>query len=201
MTKKNAAAGAAGNADKVEAAQETFKLTRPISSDGDGDPIDTLTMVEPELRHVAAAERKYPRNASAQSAHLIAALASISEDQARQLLFQDVQVIERWLLSIERKACFADDPPAPGEFVRTFALSVPVPTDKLPLAEVTLKAPDLGASIAVEDVKGKSEADRVAALIAYLAGVTIPIVMRMKRRDIKRLEGWLSPLAAPEASE
>lgn len=175
----------------------TFTLTRPLK-DAEGNEVRELTLVEPELRHAVQAERAHPTSPSKQTIHLIAALGGVTEGVIERLVVKDAREIQRWLARLDTAAALRDHFEE-GALEQTFELSVPIPTDKAPITRVTVRAPDLGASVAVERFKLDGEVK--AALIAYLADLTIPVVMRMKRRDVARIEGWLGPFVDDVNSE
>lgn len=170
--------------------QHTFVLSRPLKSQA-GAIIRQITVTEPEQHHVVAAERAHPSSETEQSVHMLAALTGLHRDQVLGMSIPDAQRIQRWMERIMADAGHGDPPARFDEDYRTFVLCAPVETDRVPLTEVTVRPPDLASSIVAE--KFKSESERLAAMIAELTGLTIPLVLRMKRRDIARIERWLTP--------
>jgi hypothetical protein len=180
MAKKHDAA-----AQSPAALTYTLQLAKPIT---DGDRrLDALTVVEPEVRHFVHASRK----ASPQETTiaLIAQIAGISEDAAGRLKTRDARAVQKWIEGLRKfEPIEADVDEDDG---RTFTLLSPL--DGPPRVErLTLREPDLASGVAVE--KFKTEAEQSAALIASLSGQTIPQIMRLKLRDMARVEAWLYPL-------
>lgn len=83
---------------------------------------------------------------------------------------------------------------------RTFRLVVPVPLDEGEIGEITLDEPDL--ETAVVSGQFKTEGEQLAAMIAHLAGLTIPIAMRLTLRDVREMESYIGAFTnAPVESE
>ena len=184
-TVKTPPSGARGDSG----AREHFKLARPIVEDG----VETTEIVlgEPRFSDMAAATRKHPDSPTQQTVHLVALLAGVSEVGVRKMLVSDIQSIKAWFDRLDAEALDEFEAPVPGEYQRTFELIVPVQTDKGPVSNLTLNAPDLDSVVAAEKFKNAHE--QTAAIIATCAGVTLPVVMGLCRRDVIRLEAWVTP--------
>jgi hypothetical protein len=91
---------------------------------------------------------------------------------------------------VARRAALASPFVPPLDPTRTFDLYGPVETNDGKVARVTLREPDLESAVAVERMN-ETSAQATAAMIASLSGLTIPVVMRMKQRDVVRMERWL----------
>jgi hypothetical protein len=195
MAKKPTPA-AAGNAAAGDGAlRKTFKLAVPVRDDA-GHVWSEITVVEPELLHRVHVQRQKTATRAEQTARLIAALSGVPEPVVRRMKTRDAHTISHWIDDVVESGARADAlaEMASGEerrheTSRSFQLLAPVLTADRPVTEVTVVEPDLEAGIAVE--KMDLEAEKTAALIAICAGVTIPVVMRMKLRDIVRIERWM----------
>lgn len=178
-----------------EAATKTFKLRKPLK----GGELTELTLDEPTFGHVCRAVREHPNSAAEQTIHMIAALGGESAEVIKGMFIRDARDIEMWFNSLDIAAVLGDkDRYSADDYEATFVLSVPVPTDKKPITEITVRAPDLGASVMAE--KFKTNEERTAALIADLSGQTLQVISRIKRRDIARMEAWLGPIVAESDS-
>lgn len=167
--------------------KRTFTLSRPIF-DEKGTTWTELTLVEPELQHQVKAQRGKTSTHTEQVAGFFAALSGVPEAAIRKLKTRDAHRMKAWVDTLS-----ADGPedaePSLHESERRFELVCPIITDNMPLTALTVREPDLECAIAVERMA--TQAERTAALIASLSGVTIPIIMRMKMRDVVRIESWL----------
>lgn len=172
------------------ALSHTFALARPVNGK-DGQPLAALTVAEPEQRHIVNAEREHAGSEAAQAVHMLAALTGLPRESVLAMSIADAQRIQRWMGQVMAEAIAIDAPADPSEGARTFGLVAPIETDAVPVASVTVRAPDLAASIVVEKFKGDGQ--RLAAMIAELSGLSLPVVLRMKRRDVARIERWLAP--------
>lgn len=188
----------------VQAAAETrtFALARPIADDT-GKAYPSITLTEPELHHLAQVERKTTAGENEISAALISILSGVPETAVRRIKLRDVLQIQRWVDDVMASGVKADllrEAAAPieaNEPERTFELLVPVVLNDATLARITMREPDLEAGIAIEKFKLPSE--QTAALIATCSGQIIPNVMRMKVRDVRRIERWVDFLLQPGA--
>lgn len=176
----------------------TFLLARPLKSKS-GEAIDRITVMEPEQHHVVTAEREHPTSEMQQAVHMLAALTKLPREQILGMSIPDAQRIQQWMGRIMAESGLVDKPARIDEDHRTFVLRAPIETDRMPVTEVTVRVPDLASSIVAE--KFKTESERLAAMIADLSGLKIPIVLRMKRRDIVRIEGWLTPFVIGSSSQ
>lgn len=175
-------------APPLVATGETMKLKLAVPVEDKGVVIGEVTVQEPELRHQIAAERTSSQ--TEQAIRLISQLTGLPESVARRLKFRDAARIRGWvgglMDSIEPLDC---DPLLEGG-PKTFQLLVPIDGGK-PINEITIQEPDIEAGIAVEKFKHQHEQD--AAMIAALSGLTIPVVSRLKMRDVARIKAWLLP--------
>lgn len=183
---KTAAAAAAEAAPPSAPLTRTFALSRPISHKG--QTWAEMTLAEPHLRHLIAAERQ-PTSAGF-SISLVAQLSGIPEEAVRRMKIADLRAVERWVSELRGSTptLISEDDQA-GHAV--FALVVPIETNAQPITSVRLREPDLEASIAVEAFKKQYE--QTAAMIAALADLTIPVVSRLALRDLAAIEAWLAP--------
>lgn len=172
-------------APPARAVAHVVTLTRPIIENG--NEIRSLELVEPELGHLIKAERA--GTGSEQSAAMVAELSGISAQTARRVLLRDLRAIERWVDGLKSEASCTFETDARGG--ARFNLGRPLPTEREPIAVVTLREPDIEAAIAVE--KFKHPAEQTAAIIAVLADLTIPIVARLTLADLAVIEAWLVP--------
>lgn len=179
MTKKPGAA-----APEAVGLSRIFMLRRPIVDQG--VTVAEITLVEPELRHLTIAERKPSGGEEALS--LISQLSGVSEAALRGLKLQDMRAIQRWIdgLRVESTATHVEQDEG-----AIFTLSVPLPTATGSIDKLRLREPDVECSIAVE--KFKKPREQTAAMLAALADLTIPIVSRIKVRDLSLIEAWLTP--------
>lgn len=182
----------------------TFTLTRPVVDDA-GKEYATITIAEPELHHQVQVERKKTAGESEITAALIGLLSGLPDAAVRRLKLRDVIAIKTWLdgvISSGVKADLAREAAAPlslDEPERPFELLVPVALSDGVLTRITVREPDLEAGIAVERFALPSE--QTAALIATCSGQIIPNVMRMKVRDVRRIERWFDFLLQPGAAQ
>ena len=170
----------------------TLKLSRPIKAD-DGRTWSEITIVEPELSHHIEADRK--ASGMERAIAIYATISGIPEDAIRRLKTIDAKAIQRWINGLR-----GGEPPVDNGGVWTFSLAFPIEVDGQPVAQISLREPDLEAGIALEKFNGKPNA-QIAASIAALSGLTIPIVRRMKMRDVAQFEAWLYPFVADTTSE
>ncbi len=171
----------------------TFDLKVPIVDDK-GRSYDKLTVHEPEQHHYVEMQRA--GRGVAASFVLIAALTSVPASAIAQLRHRDHNPIKAWIEEIVSPPQAGDpvaDPEAAGEQTWQCDLLAAIPTNAAPVTRVTVCEPTIGSGIACE--KMKTEAEQTAALIAQITGLTIPVVMRMKRRDVVRIERWIAPFS------
>jgi len=193
MAKKpTTAAGAAGS--HTTALSKTFKLAVPIRDDS-GKVWSEITIAEPELRHRVHVQRQKTASLAEQTARMLSALSEVPEAAIRRMKQRDARSCNRWIEAVVRSGIEADLlAEAAGEIAdpfsdpRTFELMAHVPTDGAPVTSVTVREPDIETGIAVERME--LEGEKTAALIAACSGLVIPVVMRMRLRDVARLERW-----------
>lgn len=192
MAKKTTqAAGPAGNTTGLT---KTIGLAVPIRDDA-GKVWSEITLIEPELRHRVHVQRQKTASFAEQTARMLSALSDVPESAIRRMKQRDARACNRWIEEVVRSGIDADllaeaagDIADPFSDPRTFVLMAPVPTEGQPLTAVTLREPDIETGIAVERME--LEGEKTAALIAASAGLVIPVVMRMRLRDVARLERW-----------
>lgn len=193
----------------VTALTKTFTLARPIADD-DGRSYATLTIAEPRLLHKMQVQRRQLTGAAPTppgstvplppitsavegTIALMALLASVPESAIRKLKMRDAEAIRLWIETRNSEGVkadeqlTADDALAAGE--HTFVLLSPVETNTAQRTHITVREPDLEAAIAMES--RRTEAERMAALIASLSDWVIPEVQRLAQRDVDRIERWL----------
>lgn len=185
MTKKTGAVASAGESC-------VFALSKPIEDKGQIHA--KLTLAEPELRHMIIAERK-PSGAEL-AASLIAQLSGVSELAIRRLKIKDLRAIEAWIRGLRETSGCSFEEDAGGAL---FVLSSPIETNGTPVERLRLREPDIEASIAVERFSKPHE--QTAAMIAALADLTIPVVTRLKLRDLAVIEAWLTPFVEDTSSK
>ncbi len=185
MTKKPGAAAPAGES-------RVFTLSRPIEDKG--QPLAELKLAEPELRHMIVAERK-PSGAEL-AVSLISQLSGVSEAAIRRLKLKDLRAIEAWIRELRLTSTCAFEEDAVGAL---FVLSSPIETNGTPIDRLRLREPDIEASIAVE--KFAKPHEQTAAMIAALTDLTIPVVTRLKLRDLAVIEAWLTPFVDDTSSK
>lgn len=171
----------------------TFRLKVPVA-DKTGRVHTSLTIVEPEQHHYALMQRE--GGGTKGSIAMIAALAKVPVDVIEGLRQRDHNPIKSWIEGLLDDVSAGDpkaDPDAMGDQTWTCVLRASIPTDGAPVTSVTVREPNVGSGIATE--KMKTEADQTAALIAQLTGHVIPVIMRMKRRDVVRIERWIAPFS------
>lgn len=186
MNKKPGAAAPAGES-------RVFVLSRPIEDKG--QPLAELKLSEPELRHMIVAERK-PSGAEL-AVSLIAQLSGASEAAIRRLKLKDLRAIEAWIRDLRLTSSCAFEEDAAGGAL--FVLSSPIETNGTPIERLRLREPDIEASIAVE--KFSKPHEQTAAMIAALTDLTIPVVTRLKLRDLAVIEAWLTPFVDDTGSK
>lgn len=168
----------------------TLKLARPID-DGAGLTWDDLTIAEPTLGHRMTAERASTSEVE-QVVRFFALLSGVPEEAIQKLKTSDARKLNRWVDGLPLPKWEA--PTVNGDR-HTFKLLCPIEIEgQVPISEITLREPDLAAGIAVE--KFKSPREQTAASIASLSGLTIPVVRKMKMRDVERIEAWMLPFVA-----
>lgn len=86
---------------------------------------------------------------------------------------------------------------AAGE-TKTFKLSVPIVHDGKTIEQITMREPEVGDVIAAEKFKGQAE--QTVALFASVSGLTVGAISRMKLRDFKQIERWITPFIAESSS-
>lgn len=180
------AAATADSAIEPPKLTKTFPLSRPIAHKG--QTWSELTLFEPHLHHLITAERR--PTTTEFSISLVAQLSGIPEEAVRRLKLADLRAVEKWVTHLRgstQTLVSADD--ETGHAV--FALMVPIQTNSQPIDSVRLREPDLEASVAVESFKKQYE--QTAAMIAALADLTIPVVLRLALRDLAAIEVWLAP--------
>ncbi|MFN3624622.1 MAG: phage tail assembly protein [Hyphomicrobium sp.] len=183
MAKKTTpAAGTAGNS-----LQHSFTLQRAIPG-ANGDPVHELTVVEPELHHFIKAGRK--STLTEQTITLLAQLSGLPEDSIKRLKTPDARRIQTWLSSLRDLSVARSSARGDGDS-RTFDLSVPLVDGAQIIGSLTLREPDLESAIAIE--RFKTEPEQTAAMIAALSGHVIPLISRLKVRDVGAIEEWLVP--------
>lgn len=170
-----------------EAERRTFTLSGPIA-DTTGNLVTTITLSEPELGHLMLAEHE--KSGGEQAAALISQLSGIPKAALRRLKLADLKAFERWMRELREIGGAAYEDDGAGGAVFTLALPIPVEGGKA-IDKLRLRTPDLDASIAVE--KFKKQHEQTAAMIAALADLTIPVVRRLKIRDVAVIEAWLAP--------
>lgn len=185
MTKKPGAVAPAGES-------RVFALSRPIEDKG--QTLAELTLAEPELRHMIVAERK-PSGAEL-AVSLIAQLSGISETAIRRLKLKDLRAIEAWIRDLRLTSACSFEEDVGGAL---FVLSSPIETNGTPIERLRLREPDIEASIAVE--KFSKPHEQTAAMIAALTDITIPVVTRLKLRDLAVIEAWLTPFVEDTSSK
>lgn len=171
----------------------TFTLRVPIIDDK-GRPYEKLTVTEPEQHHYVEMQRA--GRGVAASFVLISALTGVPVSAIQQLRHRDHNPIKGWVEEIVSPPQGDDpvaDPDAAGEQTWECDLAAGIPTNGPPVKRVTVREPTIGSGIACE--KMKTEAEQTAALIAQITGLTVPVVMRMKRRDVVRIERWIAPFS------
>jgi hypothetical protein len=182
----NTKAAAHLNDDVAEEAakRRTIKLSRVIS-DGT-NTWNEITLAEPTLAHHIASERA---EGMAQVIALYSTLSGVPEEAIRRMKTVDSRKIQAVLEET------LDDAPAPRPAEvdgAVFDLLHPISAGGRPIKSVTLREPDLEAGIALEKVKGGPN-QITAASIAILSGLTIPVVSKLSKKDVKRMEAWLLP--------
>ena len=182
-------ATARGDADEARLAQ-TFDLRKPVLNAA-GEKVDQVTAREPLQIDILKVAREGKSGQADQSVSLMALLTDLPVESVRKMLIADARAIEAWLQRINREALTGDADPDEDVFERTFELLVPVETDTAPLTELTIEAPTLESSIAAE--KFKTEPEQTCAFLAALSGKTIPLMQKLSRRDVIRMEVWLAP--------
>jgi hypothetical protein len=177
---------------------KTFRLAVTIRDDK-GQEYRELTLVEPELQHRVKVQRSRTATETERTIGLIAALAGVPEAAVRRLKTRDAFRIKSWIDEIAASGVMLDmaaekeggvTPEDELDSERTFSLMAPIETNAAPILHLTVREPDLEAGIAVERMDTVGE--QTAALIASCSGQIIPVVMRMKLRDVARVERWLS---------
>jgi len=187
---------------------ETFTLTlsKPIKGD-DGRVWETLTAVEPELRHVVAAgmpltvttivngkpavQAARTRTAQEQTIALVSAITGIPETAVSRMKVRDAKAINGWVDDLRRQA-FEAAAPVDDDDGATFALLAPIADGGRVISELHVREPDLAAGVATEPFK--TEGEQMRAMIASLTGLTIPVINGLKLRDVTRVEAYVVPL-------
>lgn len=174
----------------------TFVLAVPVE---DKDQvIDTVTVIEPELRHHIEAERAAGQAESA--VKLIARMTGLSEAAARKMKFRDANSIKKWVAGLIDGVEPLDCDPLVEGGPKEFKLIVPIADGAKVITSVTIQEPDIESGIAIEKFKKQHEQD--AAMIAVLSGLTIPVVSKLKMRDVSRIKAWLLPfVSATDSTE
>lgn len=179
-------AAAPQTADNIIVLTKEFSLHRPIP-DADGKPVVLVTVEEPRLGHAVVAGRK--KGANQQTIALLSQVMGLPEDSVKKMKIVDATRINAWLKSINDGHKVKEDA-STGEV--TLTLLTPIRDGNKKITEITLREPDLEAGIAVE--KWETQHEQLAATIASLSGLTIPIVNQLRFRDLAAIEGWLAPL-------
>ena len=170
-----------------------FDLKVPVTDDN-GKVYHKLTVFEPEQHHYADMQRA--GTGVAASFVLISKLSSVPVSAIEKLRQRDHNPIKSWIEGLASPPQGKDpkpDPDAAGEQIWECTLASPIPTNGLPVSTVTVSEPTIRAGVACE--KMKTEAEQTAVLIAQITGLTVPVVMRMKRRDVARIERWIAPFS------
>jgi hypothetical protein len=173
-------------------ATTTITLAAPIT-DAAGKQIKSLDVREQLLRDRIEAERSKTASATMRAAQVIASMAGIPADLALTLKTRDAAKIVAWPRTLEQR----DDEFDRDAGKHRFELLVPIATDGADITELTIREPDLAASVAAE--KFSNEGEALAAMIAVLGDTTIPIATRLAVRDVERIEAWLLPFMTDPA--
>ena len=190
MAKKHETAPAA-----PAAVSRTLKLSRPIT-DGNGMTWTEVHVALPELGHYMLAERETTSEVS-EAARLFAELTNVPEDAIHKMKTGDARALRR-MIDAANETSFASDIRVDGDR-HTITLEHPIVIDGQPhIGALTLREPDLAAGIAIE--KFNKPREQLAATIAVLSGLTIPVTRRLKMTDVRRIETWLAPFVADTLS-
>lgn len=175
----------------------SFALRVPIADDK-GNVYPVLIVHEPEQHHFATMQRA--GKGVAGSFALLAALTGVPVSAIQALRHRDHNPIKGWIEELVdgHDGDLVPDPEAAGEQTWDCELLAPIPTNAAPVTRVTVREPTIGSGIACERMK--TEAEQTAALIAQITGLDIPVVMRMKRRDVVRIERWVAPFSLAGAN-
>lgn len=171
----------------AEGLSKTFTLQRAIPTP-DGGAISEISVVEPELHHFIKAGRK--STLTEQTISLIAQLSGQTEESVKRMKTPDARRIQAWLTSLSDLSVARSTARGEGD-ARTFDLSVPLADGATMITSLTLREPDLESAIAIE--RFKTEPEQTAAMIAALSGHVIPLISRLKVRDVGAIEEWLIP--------
>ncbi|KAB2942942.1 MAG: phage tail assembly protein [Hyphomicrobium sp.] len=173
---------------------KTFSLAVPIHDDA-GKTWTQITLIEPELRHRVLVQRAKSANLAEQTARMLSVLSDVPETAIRRMKQRDARACNRWIEEIVRSGIEADvlaeasgDVDNPFSDPRTFDLMAPVATDAQVLTTIMVREPDIETGIAIERMD--LEGEKTAALIAACSGLVIPLVMRLRLRDVARLERY-----------
>jgi len=172
-------------APPAPAEQRVFALVHPITHDD--RTWDTIELPPPTLAHVIYGEAR--AKGTMARVHQLSFMSGVPVEAVRSLKLRDMRAVLAWFAELDKTAS-GEAQIEPGE--ATFELGTPLTSNGVTIAHLTVREPDLNASIVAEKFADKPY-QGIAAMLAQLSGHPIAVIHKLTMADLARIEAWFVP--------